>query len=197
VALLRLALLLHDIAKPLTISKKGGEVHFFEHEHKGARLAAEIMRRRLKCAESEVAIVARLIELHLRPGYLAARAGEVTDKAAWRLLRDAGEEVFELFLHAQADRMATHHGFGVTAPRQRAVVRHMLAVRRAARERTPAQRYVTGHDLMKELGLKPGPVVGVLLKAVEEAVALGKAGSREEALGVARRALDREKRGMV
>lgn len=196
-ALLRLALLLHDIAKPDTVSKKGKGVHFFEHEHLGARKAGTIMLDRLRCAVVEADIIRRLIALHLRPGHLASAREPVSDKAAWRLLRDAGEEAFELFLHAQADRMATHHGRAVTAPRQRAVIRRMLAVRRAARERTPAQRFVTGHDLMRAFDLKPGPVVGVLLKAVEEAVALGRAGSRAEALAAAERALDREKRRVL
>ncbi len=196
-ALLRLALLLHDIAKPETVSRQGGEVHFFEHEHRGAKRARAILRDRLHCAETEVAIVAHLIELHLRPGYLGATRGAISDKAAWRLLRDAGNEVFELFLHASADRMATHHGRGIKAPRHRVVIARILAVRRAALARTPAQRFVTGHDLMKAFALKPGPVIGVLLKAVEEAVALGKAGTREEALAAASKALDRENRRMV
>ena len=73
----------------------------------------------------------------------------------------------------------------------------LIRVRNAAASRKPGVRLVTGHDLMKELRLKPGPVVGELLRAVDEAVALGKAGTRSEAISVARKALDRVKPRML
>lgn len=196
-ALLRLALLLHDIAKPATVSRDSkGHVHFFEHEHLGAKSAIQVLRKRLRCSEDEVAVVARLIRLHLRPGHLAASAS-VSDKAAWRLVRDAGPEFFSLVLHADADRLATHHHRGVSAAAHRRTIRQLIRVRNAANARKPGVRLVTGHDLMKELGLKPGPILGELLRAVDEAVALGKAKTRSDALEVARRALDRPSAGML
>jgi len=188
-ALLGLASLLHDTAKPGTIRRTPeGDVHFYEHEHMGARMAAATMRGRLKLSEREIDIVCRVIRLHLRPGYLAASAG-VTDKAAYRLIRDAGGELFELVLHAEADRMATHHGRTITARGQRGAILRILAFRRDLRARVPAVRLVSGHDLMRELGLTPGPVIGELLRVVDEAVALGKARTREDALAAARAAL--------
>jgi len=188
-ALLRLAMLLHDIAKPRTIRRTvDGDVHFYEHEHLGARLAATILRDRLRVSEREIAIVTRVIQLHLRPGYLAG-AARVTDKAAYRLIRDAGTELLELVLHSEADREATHHGKTVAERGQRAAIGRILAFRRDLRSRVPAKRIVSGHDLMRELSLKPGPVIGDLLRAVDEAVALGKVQTKEEAIVLARAAL--------
>ncbi|MEK7477485.1 MAG: hypothetical protein AAB152_17830 [Candidatus Coatesbacteria bacterium] len=185
-ALLGLAMALHDTAKPKTIRlTPKGDVHFYEHEHLGARLAAGILRDRLRVSEREIGIVAHVIHLHLRPGYLAG-AGAVTDKAAYRMIRDAGDELFELVLHAEADRKATHHGRMRTARGQRGVVLRILAFRRDLRARVPAVRLVSGHDLMRELALEPGPLIGDLLRGVDEAVALGKARTRDEALAVAR-----------
>ena len=43
---------------------------------------------------------------------------------------------------------------------------------------------------MEALGLSPGPLVGQLLAAVEEAQGVGEVRSREEALTLARRELD-------
>ncbi len=190
-ALLGLAVLLHDIAKPETASvNPAGDVHFFQHESIGARAAAVLLRKRLKFAEPEVAAVTRLIALHLRPGYLAAQR-EASDKAAYRLIRDAGEEVLELLLHAQADRLATRHGLRITARRHRAMVDRILGLRRAMRDRQPAVRYLDGHAVMKAFKMKPGPAVGEALRAVDEAVALGRVRTRAEALAVARKALDR------
>jgi tRNA nucleotidyltransferase/poly(A) polymerase len=197
VVLLRLALLFHDLAKADTGRRdQRGVVHFLEHEHLGAQAAARILRDRLRCAGDEIEIVTRIIRNHLRPGYLAA-ARFVTDRAMYRLLRDAGAETFELLLHAQADQMATHHRRGVSARRQRAVALRLLALRRQMRERVPARRLLTGHDVMRAFRLRPGPDVGVALRAAEEAVALGRARTRAQALAAARRALDQLARRMV
>ena len=48
-------------------------------------------------------------------------------------------------------------------------------------------RLVTGDDLMAELNIGPGPEVGRLLAAIEEARALGEVSTREEALALAMR----------
>jgi hypothetical protein len=46
-------------------------------------------------------------------------------------------------------------------------------------------RLLDGHDLMNELKLLPGPVIGQLLEAVREGQATGKISSREQALDFA------------
>ncbi len=58
-------------------------------------------------------------------------------------------------------------------------------------EVTAPPRLVTGHDLMDALGLTPGPLVGRLLEAVQEAQAAGEVTTREEALALARQELER------
>lgn len=49
--------------------------------------------------------------------------------------------------------------------------------------------YVNGDDLMQELDLKPGPILGKLLLEIKEAQAVGEVSSRQEALAYARRLL--------
>ncbi|HWQ29143.1 MAG TPA: hypothetical protein VNN12_08980, partial [Dehalococcoidia bacterium] len=48
-------------------------------------------------------------------------------------------------------------------------------------------RLVSGHDVMAALGIGPGPEVGRLLRAVEEARDAGEVTTREEALALVRR----------
>jgi hypothetical protein len=43
-----------------------------------------------------------------------------------------------------------------------------------------------GNDLMKELNLQPGRIIGQLLEAIREAQATGEVTSREQALQLAR-----------
>jgi hypothetical protein len=47
-------------------------------------------------------------------------------------------------------------------------------------------RLLDGNELMSELGLPPGPVVGRLLEAIREGQATGKIANREQALDLAR-----------
>ena len=46
---------------------------------------------------------------------------------------------------------------------------------------------LTGHDVMAELELEPGPEVGRVLEGVREAQAAGEVRTRDEALALARR----------
>ncbi len=189
--LVRLAALLHDLGKPETVSRdEEGNVHFFGHDKLGGKMSAELMRKRLKCAESEISAVGRAVSHHLRLGYLAS-TGELSDRAVYRFLRDAGEELFELIVLGRADRLATHHYRAVSARRQEAAISRILAVRRAIRGRERRPRLLNGHDILREFDLKPGPIVGKLLRAAEEAQALGRVRTREQALSAARRELDR------
>jgi poly(A) polymerase len=66
----------------------------------------------------------------------------------------------------------------------RELARDALAWRSGARPRGP----VRGDELIGELGLEPGPEVGRLLEAIEEATFAGDVRSREDALALARRA---------
>ena len=52
-------------------------------------------------------------------------------------------------------------------------------------EAQPPSRLATGYDLMEAFALKPGPQVGELLRAIEEAQAIGEATSRDDALRLA------------
>jgi hypothetical protein len=47
-------------------------------------------------------------------------------------------------------------------------------------------RLITGDDLMSELDIHPGPLIGTLLDTIMEAQAAGEVGTREEALTLAR-----------
>jgi hypothetical protein len=62
------------------------------------------------------------------------------------------------------------------------------------REKILPERIVDGHDLMRTLKLKPGPIVGKLLEAIQDAQAEGKVQTRGEALAFAQRQLENAKR---
>ena len=187
-ALLKLVGLLHDVSKPETKSlEPDGRTRFFGHAERGAVRVAEALRR-LRFSAREVKIAELLVREHLRPGQLAAPGEVPTLRSLYRFFRDLGECVPDLLLLNLAD------GAAAAGPRQRpeqwqAHVAYTAWILRQRRERetlVKRKRLVTGHDLMDELGLPPGPALGRLLDALAEAEATGEVTTREAALARAR-----------
>jgi poly(A) polymerase len=194
VALLKLSALLHDIAKPETRTfDEDGRMRFFGHARVGAAMAAAIMRR-LRFSGAEARQVEVMVREHLRPLQIA-QDGPPTRRALYRYFRDTGEAALDVLVLSLADHLAT------VGPRldwqdwqaHVGLVGHIVAQRFAEEALTPVApgRLVSGHDLMEALGLTPGPLVGRLLGAIEEAQGAGEVTAREEALALARRELER------
>ena len=98
---LRLAALVHDIAKPKTrrLSKSKGYT-FYGHDDVGARMLKGISSN-MKFSNSTRDYITKLTALHLRPISLAKK--DVTDSAIRRLIVDAGEEIEDLMKLCRAD----------------------------------------------------------------------------------------------
>jgi poly(A) polymerase len=191
-ALIKAAAILHDAGKPACARPEGKRMRFFGHESRGARIAETVFRR-LHLSTRETALVSRLITEHMRLISLAA-APEITGRALFRLHRDLGEGVPALMLLTLADcasyrRLRT----AVTVPYPRMRTRMAELARRyfALADTPPRMKLINGTLLMERLGLEPGPLIGKLLRAVEEAQALGKVSTTEEALALAARRLTR------
>lgn len=189
---LKFAGLLHDVSKPETksVDPETGRVRFYGHPELGAKRAARLARA-LRFSSKEVELIELLIEEHLRPGMLAA-AGEVpTPRALFRFYRDLDGAVDELLLLNLADHAAAR-GPRLTFEEWARHVDYITWLLRTLYEdemvaRPP--RLIDGNDLMRELALVPGPIVGRLLEAVREAQAAGEVRDREAALALARREL--------
>jgi putative nucleotidyltransferase with HDIG domain len=188
-ALLKLGALLHDVAKPetKTVDSKG-RVRFFGHAAAGARVAGDIMER-LRFSTRETHLVCLLAEEHLRPGQLGGEGGPPSRRALFRFFRDTGDAALDVLLLSLADHLAAR------GPRMRvaswrnhvAYVNHVMARRHQEESLVEPPRLLTGHEVMDALGVEPGPEVGRLLRAVEEALGAGEIHTREEALALVRR----------
>jgi poly(A) polymerase len=183
-ALLKLAGLLHDVAKPESRSvEHGGRVRFFGHADAGAQTAAEIMAR-LRFSNEAARFVSTLVAEHLRPRQLAQPGEAPTRRALYRFYRDVGDTLPALLLLALADG-ASARGPALTKEEWRRQVAYMnaLLVRSVEEEGIVSPpRLLTGNDIMSELGLAQGPIIGRLLAALEEAQAAGEVTDAEGAL---------------
>jgi len=176
-ALLKLAALLHDVAKPHTrFVNEAGETHFYGHDGLGARLVVKIGYERLRLSRNQVRVVQTLVKEHMRL-HLLATAPELSERAIRRFFRDLGDEAFGLMILCYADGWATA---GRTVHLEATITR-MLEQRRAELAEQRVKRLVTGDDLIA-LGLKPGPVFRVILQELEDLQIEGKITTKEEGI---------------
>jgi poly(A) polymerase len=183
-SLLKLAALLHDVAKPQTRAVDvDGRIRFLGHADEGAEIAAAIMRR-LRFSARETSFVATIVREHLRPVQLA-QLGEVpSDRALYRFHRDTGDALVGVILLALADGAAaagdrlTDEGW----VRQAAYMNSLIVRLQGEGGIVHAPRLLTGRDIMSEFGLAEGPRIGELLESLREAQAAGEVNDRESAL---------------
>ena len=173
-SVLKLAALLHDVAKPQTREVRDERVRFFGHADVGADIAARVMRR-YRFSAREVRFVSVLVAEHLRPVQLA-QVGEVpTRRALYRFHRDLGDAARAVLLLALADAAAAR-GPRMTSEGWARHVGYMnsLLVRSNQEEGiVDPPRLLTGRDIIERFGLSPGPVIGRLLESLREAQAAG------------------------
>ncbi len=161
---LRLAMLFHDIAKPITkTTDEAGIDHFHGHPQKSAEMAHTIMRR-LKFDNASTDLVARLCRYH-------DRNIEPNPRAMRRALHEMGEDLFPvLFTVKQADMEAQST---YKREEKQKLLDEMeacyLEVIKAGDPVNLGALCVKGKDLM-EWGMKPGPQLGVMLKALLDEV---------------------------
>jgi putative nucleotidyltransferase with HDIG domain len=177
---LKLAALLHDVAKPETRRRIGGRIRFFEHDAVGAARARAVGER-LRLPARVTDVVERLVRHHLRPMHLAA-AGTVTRRARYRFYRDLGEDAQDLLLLALVDAAAVTGASSLRLWRRAGLIRDLLGGFPEQHAAAAAPPLVRGEDVMTRLGLPPGPAVGRLLGRVREAQDLGRVRTRDEAL---------------
>lgn len=191
---LRLAALLHDIGKPLTRSVDSkGKVHFYRHEDRGAEMAEKILRQ-LRFSNDEVELVTKIILYHLRSSLLADEP-KVTNRAAYKFFRDAGEAGIDVCTLSIADRRGTYAAGTVDKNDVRLVATQKILLEkyfRAPQMVVAPPILVDGHALMEELNLPAGPQIGKLLEAIREEQADGAVTTREQAIAFARKSLTTE-----
>jgi poly(A) polymerase len=155
---LRLAALLHDIGKPKTKSVgPRGKVSFHHHEVVGAAMARQRLAE-LRYPKDVVEDVARLVELHLRfHGYAE---GEWTDSAVRRYVRDAGPLLGRLHKLTRSDCTTRNpqkaRALAAAYDSLEARIAELSQREELDRLRPP----LDGNEIMAELGIGPGPLVG-------------------------------------
>ena len=165
---LRVAALLHDIAKPVTkrFTKSAGWT-FHGHDAVGIKFVSKIFRY-MRWPHDPHDYVQKMVRLHHRP--IPLSKDEISDSAIRRLMFDAGEDLQDLMSLCKAD---------VTSKNPKKVSRIMsnfnLVEAKIAEvgEKDQLAKWrppVSGEDIMELLGLPEGKTVGIIKKRMENAV---------------------------
>jgi tRNA nucleotidyltransferase (CCA-adding enzyme) len=164
---LRIAALLHDVGKPRTRvwSAKTSDYTFYDHDRVGATMAEPIAAR-LRFSNDERERIVSLVQHHL-----FHYQDEWTDATVRRWIRRVGpERVADLYVLNEADVRAKGRDFEPDLAALAALKAHVARVIAQGAALATRDLKVNGHDLIRELELRPGPVIGEILDALLEAV---------------------------
>lgn len=181
--LLKLAALLHDIAKPQTRAiDANGRLRFLGHAQEGAAVVADILER-LRFSAKEIKLVEIIVRHHLRPVQMS-QVGLPSHRAIYRYFRDTGEAGIDTLFFTLADHLATRGPHLNLAQWQEhtQLIKYVLTQRFEQESLVVPPKLVDGHDLVNIFGMSPGPKVGEILESVREAQAAGELSTRQEAL---------------
>lgn len=185
--LIKLACLLHDLGKPQAKRKRRGKLIFWEHEKIGRDFACQISQR-LKLSKREESFLANLVYFHLRPGYLTDNLS-LSPRAVFRFFRAAKEDSPAVILLSLADLDATRGPLidKRRRRRQRKLFFSLWEKYWESKRKNTLPRLVNGFDIMRGTGINPSPLVGEILRKIEEEQALGNIKTASQALNLAKK----------
>jgi len=152
----RIAALLHDIAKPRVKRGNGQNSTFYNHEIIGAKMTFQILNR-LKFSKKDIGKITKLVRYHL----FYYNAGEVGDSSVRRLVKNVGQEnIEELLQIRQADRIGS--GVPKAEPYK---LRHLkYVIDKVSQDPISVKMLkVNGNDIKQILKVQPGPIIGQIL----------------------------------
>lgn len=155
----RLAALLHDVAKPETKAGEGEMATFYNHEYASARVTKQLLRR-LKFSNALTDRTVHLVRNHM----FYYNTDEVSEAGVRRLIKRVGPENLDDLMQLRiADRLGS--GTPKAKPYK---LRHLeYLIEKVSKDPiSPKMLKINGGKIMEILGIAPGPKVGAILKVL-------------------------------
>lgn len=178
---LRWSALLHDIGKP-KCKRWDNAIGWTFHNHNivGAKMVPGLFRRMKLPMDAKMKYVRKLVDMHMRPIVIAYE--EVTDSAVRRLMNDAGDDIDDLMTLCEADITSKNELRKQRFLNNFRTVREKIEDLKVRDYKRLLQPCIDGNEIMEMFHLKPSYEVGVLKKALKEAVLDNKVANEREPL---------------
>ena len=194
-ALIKCAILLHDIGKPLMKTlDSSGKCHFYGHARKSADMAQKISQR-LRFSNHERQFIDGMIRNHMKPLSLftAFEKKTLTQKGITRFYKKCGGYVPALLLAAIADTKAKQNTLNDKNKAFKSFLKKMIFDffyhYQPLKDELPL---ITGRDLIHVFGLTPSPLFRKILDLVDDAKLTKTITNRSEALELIKDVLRKE-----
>lgn len=158
----RLAALLHDIGKYKTKTIESDNIHFYMHESIGAELSKDILKK-LGYSNIIVNSVSTIIYNHMR---LKGLGDNVSKTALRKLKRSLGDDLDNLLDVIHADNIS--HTEFANKPNQIPTIKSKLKDINEILDKQHLKLPLNGAEIQLIFSLKPGSIIGELLKVLEE-----------------------------
>ncbi|QQG43599.1 MAG: HD domain-containing protein [Candidatus Daviesbacteria bacterium] len=161
--LVRLAALLHDVGKPDTAQTQGdGNVTFYGHDVVGGKIVLKIAKR-FNLSKAQTEKLYRLVRWHM-----FTVSEHQTDSAIRRFIKNVGLKNID---NMMALRIGDRLGGGTQRETSWRMEKFKERIKQVLiKPFSISDLKVNGNDVMKELGIKPGPKVGEILQKLFEEV---------------------------
>jgi poly(A) polymerase/tRNA nucleotidyltransferase (CCA-adding enzyme) len=155
----RMACLLHDVGKPRSKRGEGAHSTFYAHDAIGATMTKQIMER-LKFPRDVTDKVVLLVRYHM----FYYSVGEVTESSVRRLIANVGlENIDDLLRLREGDRIGS--GTPKAVPYKLRHLKYMID--KVSHDAISVKMLnIDGADIMKTLGVAPGPKIGLILNSL-------------------------------
>ncbi|MBV8942607.1 MAG: hypothetical protein JO240_12840, partial [Solirubrobacterales bacterium] len=182
---LRFGALLHDIARPSSAGVADGRATSMVQDVDGAVLASAVLGR-MRASERLRQHVAALTEHHRMFEFLVRQA-PLHRREIYRYLHGSEPVQIDVTLLGLADRLATWSEPSAPAVQSQLGVARQVVAEALAWSARPPRPPLRGDELVRRLGIPPGPELGRILEQLREASFAGEVSSRDEALELAAR----------
>jgi poly(A) polymerase len=184
-ALIKCAILIHDIGKPLTkIWDSGGNCRFYGHARKSSEMAQAIGQR-LKFSNNEQRFIDCIVRNHMKPLSLftAYEKKMLPQRGIFRFYKKCGDNTPAVLLAAMADIKAKQHIMTSQGKDFISFIKKLTFDYFMNYQVVDAKPpLITGHDLIHVFGLTPSPLFRKILGLVDEARLTHAVKTRSEAL---------------
>lgn len=181
--MLKLAAFCHDIGKPKTHTiEPSGRHRFIGHDKVGGELIKPILAK-LKFSNKQIEYVSLMVANHIYPSALMS-SEDVQEKAMIRFIRKLNPYIEDIIELARADRLCAR-GPLVSDEMVENNLNNLDKLYNFYLKIKPRlealPKLLDGREIMENLNIKPSPVLGKIINALEEEQIEGRIKTKEEA----------------